>query len=522
MPLGGAGAVKAGQAYIEIGARLDPLKRGLAQAGQTLRRFGRIAAAAGIAAVVAASAAAVTLTRQFANFGDEIAKGARRIGVAAETMAGLRHAARLSGTEMAAIETAFARLARNVYDASSGLSTAVDGFKDLGIAYETLAGLSPEEQFLKVVEGLHGITDVSRRAALAQVMFGRGGKTLIPIINAGTDALRKQIAEGTKLSGLTEEEYRQAEDLTDAWTRTKESLASIGRVIGATLAPLMQDFVVLIGKVAIGVRDWIRSHEGLAEVLQTKTKKALLTTADAFIAFAKIVNTAWAVLRESFDEWLTGTAEGFTYLQTAYAKAAGFIQRQASIIAVGWTEVADDVRDAIAKAMLKATLSTEDYLITCERMEQERKARRDQRLDDDEKRREKSFKEQLKQEKILQATREALQAELRTHNVEREAELKETLRLLEDLRIDLGTPWKRPPAEKVPERPGFGDDDVVPERALRTMFTRSAAMFSLGQPPAAFAKGPAEQILREDQKQTGLLTDIRQELRETKPVLTLG
>ena len=103
-------------------------------------------AGVGLAAGTAFSGAA----KYFSSYGDQVAKMAKRTGLSVEALSQLRYVASQTGTEFESLEMGFRRMQRSIYDAGRGLSTAKDALTDLGLRFEDLNGLTPEDQFKKI------------------------------------------------------------------------------------------------------------------------------------------------------------------------------------------------------------------------------------------------------------------------------------------------------------------------------------------------------------------------------------
>ena len=169
---------------IDLSASGRKLRRDLRNARAEWRRYSRavradmqklatgvkIAATAGIGALTLMSRAALRNA-------DEIAKAARNAGLAATEYQALSHVWRLAGSDAGSLVKASQALSRNVLNLERGLSTSVDVFEKLGLAWRDLAGLSPGEQLRLVLHRLRGVTDESIRAGIAQQLLGRAGRS---------------------------------------------------------------------------------------------------------------------------------------------------------------------------------------------------------------------------------------------------------------------------------------------------------------------------------------------------------
>jgi len=264
--MAGAQDIRAGRAYVEFATK-DKMAAGFAKAQARLRNFGQscqqlgttmLGLAAAIAGPVAAS------LKMFSSLGDAAAKMARRTGLSVRAVQELGFAARLSGTDVGSLEKGIKRMQRTIYDADRGLSESVEALADVGLAVKDLQGLAPEDQFTLMAEQMSKVEDASRRAALAQVLFGRAGTMLLPMFEqgaAGVAVLRKRFRElGV---GLTDEEARAAEVFTDAMTDVWTSLKHGVAIVGSALAPSLKDLTATVIQAVREWAVWIRQNRQL-------------------------------------------------------------------------------------------------------------------------------------------------------------------------------------------------------------------------------------------------------------------
>ena len=260
-----AQGIRAGAAFVELFADDRRLVRGLKAAsaklkawGQSVTTMGKRFMAAGAAIIAPLAAAAKT----FASMGDEVQKMSLRTGVSAESLSELGFAAEQSGSDLATLEAGLRKMQRSIGDAADGSQTAVDALAALGLSVGRLIGLSPEEQFKLIADGIAGISDPTMRAAVAMELFGRSGTQLLPLMQdgaAGIEALQKQARDlGLTISG---EDANAAAALSDAmnvlWRVFKQGVF----VIGSALAPVLKDFAERAAGVIKSVSDWIKQNK---------------------------------------------------------------------------------------------------------------------------------------------------------------------------------------------------------------------------------------------------------------------
>jgi len=141
---------------------------------------------------------------------------AKRTGLSTEAVSRLSHAAQLSGTSLEGLEVGLKRMSRVILDAKQGLAEARRSFEEIGVKVDDLQGKSPEDIFIILAEAIRGIEDPTKKAALAQEVFGRAGTMLIPLFNEGASGIRRMGKEAERLGiVLDRDAAARAEKLTD-------------------------------------------------------------------------------------------------------------------------------------------------------------------------------------------------------------------------------------------------------------------------------------------------------------------
>ena len=242
--------IRAGRAFVELGTNDSKLVRGLRRAKQRLQAFGAGVRSIGLKTMGLGTSGLAPLlgaAKVFSTMGDQVAKMAKRTGLSVETLSELRFVASQTGTEFASLEMGFRRMQRSIYDAGRGLSTAKDALTDLGLKFEDLDGLSPEQQFKLLGETIGRIEDPTKKAAIAMTLFGRTGTNLLPMFAMGAAGIEKLQKEARRL-GLTmsSEDAKAAEDFTDVldalWKTVKMGVFRVG----AALAPTLEQLAIKI------------------------------------------------------------------------------------------------------------------------------------------------------------------------------------------------------------------------------------------------------------------------------------
>jgi len=259
--------IRAGRAFVELFADDSKLVRGLRRAERKLRAFGDSVRNLGLKMAALGSAMLAPLAasaKLFSGYGDQVAKMAKRTGLSVETLSELRFVASQTGTEFETLENAFRKMQRSIYDAGRGLSTQVDAINDLGLTFQDLDGLSPEDQFKLLADRISQVEDPTRKAALAMSLFGRTGTNLLPMFASGAKGIEILQAEARRL-GLTmsSEDAKAAEDFTDALDKLWKVIKMGVFHVGAALAPVLQKVADTITTLAVQISAWVQRNQQL-------------------------------------------------------------------------------------------------------------------------------------------------------------------------------------------------------------------------------------------------------------------
>jgi TP901 family phage tail tape measure protein len=259
-----AAGIRAGRAFVEIGANDSSLVKGLRAAQAKLKKFGMGLSAIGggmsaaSASVLGPLAASVQV---FAGSGDELSKMADRTGASVEALSELRHAAAQSDVEVAQLQTGLNRMSKVVGEAATGSDGAAESLAHLGLTAQQLQSLPVDKQFELIADALAGIEDPAIRTMRAMDIFGKGGASLMPMMTtgaAGIQALREEARKlGLQVSGADAAAATLYGDtLSNLWTVVKD----VAFEIGAALAPALTSVIQTITPVIVGVAEWISKN----------------------------------------------------------------------------------------------------------------------------------------------------------------------------------------------------------------------------------------------------------------------
>jgi len=237
---------------MKMTADTSGIGRGMNRAEKLLRGISKSANSAagslrGLVAIQVGSAIAKGLTRaasaalDYANAVrssiDETAKLAQRTGIAVEALQGFQVAADLSGVQN--LESAVQRLTISLGDAAAGVKEPRQALEQLGLNFEELNALVPEEQFRAVAAAFGDVGSQAERAAIAADLFGRSGVELLPLFASNLAEVEDRAARlGIVLSG---DQTAAIEQMNDSLSLVSKTFDGIIGQVTANLAPVVTE-----------------------------------------------------------------------------------------------------------------------------------------------------------------------------------------------------------------------------------------------------------------------------------------
>jgi len=148
---------------------------------------------------------------------------------------GFQVAAGLSGVQN--LEGAVQRLTISIGEAAQGSKTAQDALARLGLSFEELSVMAPEDQFRAVSAAISKLPSQAEKAAAAAKLFGRSGVELLPLFASNLEEVEARAQRlGIILSG---EQTGAIEEMNDALSLVYQTFEGIISQVTANLAPIV-------------------------------------------------------------------------------------------------------------------------------------------------------------------------------------------------------------------------------------------------------------------------------------------
>src|SRR5690606_17259758 len=131
---------------------------------------------------------------------DATLKMAQQIGTTTEALTGLRYAAQqFSNVSDQTFDMSLRRMTRRIAEAADGSGAAKNAIEALGLSAQSLAGLSVDEQFLRVADAMKGTADQGSRLRATMAIFDTEGMPLVNALSQGREELQKYTEEARRL-----------------------------------------------------------------------------------------------------------------------------------------------------------------------------------------------------------------------------------------------------------------------------------------------------------------------------------
>ena len=184
--------------------------------------------------------------------GDDLAKFAEKSGLAAEAASELAHAAKMQDIELGSLATGLKKMQVTLSEAGTGTKSATATLKALGLTFEQLKALNPDQQFELIAEQISKLKDPADRTRAAVELFGRAGADLLPLFTDGAAGIRRAREEAERLGkSFSAADLKTFQDADDAIKTMKASASGLADTLALKTGPAITTFFDNL-RIAIG------------------------------------------------------------------------------------------------------------------------------------------------------------------------------------------------------------------------------------------------------------------------------
>jgi len=311
---------------------LDEARSRLANFGPALKKGLGVASAA----AAAAGAAIGVAIKGAIDEADKLDEVAQKIGLPTEELSRLKYAAEINGVAFETLQGSVGKLSRNMADAAKGVGAGAKAFEALGITVTNADGSlkSSSAVMREIADRFAAMPDGAQKTAMAMQLMGKSGADMILMLNGGSEALAKTMAEADKFGQVfTAEMGANAGQFNENIDKIVGSFGALAAKLATAVLPAL----VQISDMLLGVTGWfgtlspaVQSFIGIAAGLTaglaalavplglvataiaaiggpiTLTVAGIAALSAAVIAFWPEIKMAW--------EWLTKLVNVFVQL----------------------------------------------------------------------------------------------------------------------------------------------------------------------------------------------------------------
>lgn len=261
---------------VKIGADLTDAQKGLKQMSKDLKSAGKEMSAAGSALtkgltvpIVGAVAGLTGLAVKASETADELLTMSSQLGISTSSLQKLQYASKFVDVEVEDMAKGMAKVTK----AMGAATTAGDDYIEIadGVKLSTKdanGNLKDSEQmFYDAVDALGAMTNETEREIAAQELFGKSYQDIMPLINAGSDALKKYGDEAENVGAVLDDKtVKSLGSFNDIVEKLKSIIGSAGARIGAAFVPVLEKLAPIIEeKIVPAIKKFTNWLAGLSE-----------------------------------------------------------------------------------------------------------------------------------------------------------------------------------------------------------------------------------------------------------------
>lgn len=240
------------------------------------------------------------LVKSAGEVGEQAKKTAERLGIGVEALQEYQFAADLAGVSNDEMATSLRKLNINLGEAKAGVGEAKTNLYGLSklLGYDVVrSGKNAEDLLLDIADAFEKTTDVTKKAAISQQVFGRSSAGMVNLLNKGGAALRAQRAEARELGVvMSEEDTAAAEEFIDSLKRLYASFRGLRNIVAVGFFPVLTKLADRFREWVVANREFLKLKiDKYIEIFNRYTERALWL----FGRMGHFVN----VLVEAFGGW---------------------------------------------------------------------------------------------------------------------------------------------------------------------------------------------------------------------------
>lgn len=204
------------------------------------------------AAVVKAEKALISATKETAEYAKEIKRLASVTGQSTDSLQEFDYAAEMIGVSSDRIRDSLKETTNKMQEARDGNEATALAYQKLGVSIkDNVTGelRSAQDVFYDTIDALGKVQNQTERDALAMDLMSESAQELNPLIDIGSEGLKKYAQEAHDMGYVLDSSALTAlNDVDDAYIRLQKSQESVKNQLSAEFAPYLTEFYEKITK----------------------------------------------------------------------------------------------------------------------------------------------------------------------------------------------------------------------------------------------------------------------------------
>jgi hypothetical protein len=348
-----------------LGLDTEALDAGIKHAEKSLKdietRMGTTSETAlklGVAFGAAYAAGAAVMVRSTIEAMDSQNDLAKSMGISVQSLVGLTFAGRQAGVTQEDLSTSVNKLNRNIQEAVSGNKQQVAAFNDLGVSTTDASGKirNADAVLADIADKFQRLPDGAAKSSMAVELFGKSGAKLIPLLNDGSEGLKKQMELAQQLGLVFSNETAAA---ADHFNDTLDVLSQAGGGFATRLTAELLPALTNIGDVLLDVakdQDTLATGAGFLSTILKSLVTVGLTVASTFADIGGWIGATAAAAVAAASGDFTGAMN--IMKQRSADSDAAMATYEARVKKV-WSETAASAEDSAVQQMASLKRLTE-------------------------------------------------------------------------------------------------------------------------------------------------------------------
>lgn len=264
-----AGGVSIRDLFVTLGikadvAQLNKIDTGLNRISSSMRSIGYLAMSSTLGL-----GALVRTIEKTTEMGEAIAKSSQKFGIGEEALQGIQYAA---------------------YQADIPIEQLDIGFKKMAMTLKQLGrtGMSSESAFMQLADRFANMKDGVEKTALSVKWFGRSGTELIPLLNLGSDGIKKFMEQAKELGYIMgEDDIRASEAFQTQFKMMMALFRGLKIVITSAVLPALSKYIDQL-------IEYVKVNK---EIIKQRVVEFFNTLVGIFKALISVVTFLWKAFK---------------------------------------------------------------------------------------------------------------------------------------------------------------------------------------------------------------------------------